>query len=88
MSMELTPEQYERIRQRFTEKTTSVGEIRQRITQATGARTATQLSGSGIAVGVQLPDGGYLWSVVPIDEESRDAFVDYLVAQWRKVVAA
>lgn len=67
----------------------TVDEIRQSITAATGAKTTTRLYPHGLAVGVQVYPGlnHATWGLVPIDDESRGRFVEFLVAEWRKEVA-
>lgn len=64
----------------------TVDEIRQKITATTGAKTAARLYQDGLAVGVQLRPGQSLavWAMVPIDDESRERFVEFLIASWHK----
>ena len=65
-------------------------EMRQKITAATGAKTAVQLYPEGLAIGVQVYPGlsHAVWSLVPIDDESHAHYVDALIARWRKEVNA
>ena len=59
----------------------TVKEIRAAIQAKTGSMTFAQVTNAGVAVGVPSCEP-YItnWSLVPIDDESRPRFVDYMVS--------
>ena len=59
----------------------NVEEIRAAIRVKTGCMTFVQTAAAGVAVGVPSSERGIAhWSLVPIDDESRLRFVDFMVS--------
>lgn len=63
-----------------------IARARNEITTRTGAKTTTRTYTNGVAIGIQMhPDANdALWSLVPIDDESIDRWIEFLIAQWQK----
>ena len=59
----------------------TVDEIRAAIRAKTGCLTFVQATTAGTAIGVPSSERGIAhWSLVPIDDESRPRFVDFMVS--------